>query len=551
LRFLLVAALVASAPVLAVPEPMPRCAEVGRLEVHGLGTPEDDLARIGELTGAVAPGPRLIRRGGSRVEVLCQGGDLLWPTHPVDTDTRAGKTATLLPLRLSSAWNSRYPSGQNDGLLWAGRGVSQELSFGVALRRGILSASIAPEAAWSENRAFEIVPNGRDGALRFGDTFYGGTIDLPQRFGRGPYASWSLGQSHLRVDRWNVGLGISTENLWFGPGIRNAIVMSNAAPGFPHVFAGTSHPADIRIGTAEALVFWGRLERSRFFDGGHPLMSGLVVTYGPRWTPGLTFGLARTMIQPWDDLRLRDYLSIFQSFAKENLDSWYGPGGDNPLDNQLASVFARWVFPEAGLELYGEWAREDHDWSWWGFIRDPDHSAAWLAGLQKVFRAGDKLVRVHAEVTSLQQVRPPGSERGMPVYYVHPNDLGYTNEGQLLGAWIGPGADAQTLAVDVFHRGGRIGGYVERVRRNEAYYWNVVDPTRTSWPHDAELTAAVRQVLRAGRFAISWEAAASWRQNRDFIRDEPNFRLGLSLALPFTQASAASPPASGTSLPPP
>ncbi len=166
-----------------------------------------------------------------------------------------------------------------------------------------------------------------------------------------------------------------------------------------------------------------------------------------------------------------------------------------------------------------------------------------------MFPAGARLVRVHLELVHLQDILPK-NPRGLPVYYTHGNDLGYTNGGQLLGAWIGPGGDSQTLAVDVFHRGGRIGGYLERVGRNEAYYWEVIDPVRPSFPHDVEVTAAVRQVLSAGRLEISWEAAASWRQNRDFIRDEPNLRVGLALAVPFSaRRGAAGGPEGGAANP--
>ena len=183
--------------------------------------------------------------------------------------------------------------------------------------------------------------------------------------------------------------------------------MTNAGPGFPHVFLGTTHPGSIGIGKGEALVFWGRLERSPYVeDTGHPLISGLVLGYEPRWIPGLHLGLGRVMLQRWQDLRFRDYLSIFQSFQKRDLQSWYGPEGNNPFDNQIASLFGRWVFPEVGLEIYGEWAREDHDWTWWTFIREPDHSQAYLLGLQKIFRAGPRLVRLHAELSHLQEIRP-------------------------------------------------------------------------------------------------------------------------------------------------
>ncbi len=518
----------------------PQCSPSGDLVVDGLGVPADDLSRVAEVSGAIAPSPRLIRRGGVRRETVCAEAVAPWLDRSGIVESRpeeepAGIELLRLPLRLENVWNSTYPSGGNDGLLWAGRGVAQQLSGGIAARYGAISASIAPAVAWSENRAFELVPNGRSGDLAFGNPYYGNdNIDLPQRFGAGPSATWAPGQSYLRADLWNVALGISTENLWLGSGIRNSILMSNAGPGFPHVFIGTSRPADIWIGKAEVLLFWGRVERTRFISGGgHPLITGLAVTYAPRWVPGLSVGVGRTHVQPWDGLRFRDYFAMFQSFEKKQLQSWYGPAGDNPRDNQLAAAFARWVFPEVGLEIFGEWAREDHDWSWWGTVREPDHSQAYLLGLQKTFRAGARLVRFHAELTHLQELRPLANARGVPVYYVHNNDLGYTNEGQLLGAWIGPGADSQTIAVDVFHRGGRIGGYLERVRRNDAYYWAVVEPVQGSWSHDAELTLGMRQVLRVGPMEVSWDLGAAYRQNRDFIRHERNLKAELGLAVPF------------------
>jgi hypothetical protein len=122
------------------------------------------------------------------------------------------------------------------------------------------------------------------------------------------------------------------------------------------------------------------------------------------------------------------------------------------------------------------------------------------------------------------------------VYYVHGNGLDYTNRGQVMGAWIGPGADSQTLSVDVFQRGGRIGGYLERVRRNDAYYWAAVEPVRGNLSHDVEVALGLRQALSVGRLEISWEAAAAYRQNRDFIRHEPNVKLGLTLSLPVTRS---------------
>jgi hypothetical protein len=483
----------------------------------------------------------LIRSGGARLGALCGGGEpFAWgarlqgavPPSPIQP----------LPLQLDLVGNSRYPSGSNDGLLWAGRGLSTRLTGGVAARWGWLSAALTPELAWQQNQLFEIVPNGRTGDLRFGSPWYGDAIDLPQRFGAGPFASFGPGQSYVRADAFNVGLGFTTENLWLGPGIRNSLLLSDTAPGVPRAFLGTSRPADIWIGRAELLAFWGWLDRSRYFpESGHPLLTGLALTFEPRWIPGLYLGAARVFVQPGVGLRARDYLPFLQGPWKTQVTFW-SPSGDNPLDNQLGALWARWVFPASALEIYGEWGKEDYSGSTANaFLQDPSWTQAWLVGLQKLFRAGSGWVRLQAEATHLQEARGASN----PSWYAHGGDLGYGNAGQLLGAGIGPGGDAQTLAVDWISGTGRIGGYLERIGRNEGYYWNSADPLASAVPgygHDVEVTAAARQLLFAGPFEISWELGVQRRWNRDFIDHEVNVRGAVRVTARFDRPASSPAP---------
>src|SRR5699024_10219580 len=91
-------------------------------------------------------------------------------------------------------------------------------------------------------------------------------IDWPQRFGDNSVRSNELGQSYVRFDAYGLAAGVSTENLWWGPAQRYPILMSNTAPGFPHIFAGTGRPLDIYIGKLELEAIWGRLSESDYFD---------------------------------------------------------------------------------------------------------------------------------------------------------------------------------------------------------------------------------------------------------------------------------------------
>ena len=63
----------------------------------------------------------------------------------------------VFPTAIRMIGNSAYPSSGNDGLVWAGRGVSSAASGGVRVRWGPVSAAFAPEVAWQQNQAFEIL----------------------------------------------------------------------------------------------------------------------------------------------------------------------------------------------------------------------------------------------------------------------------------------------------------------------------------------------------------------------------------------------------------
>jgi hypothetical protein len=530
LKPLVLVLLASTVPGLALAD-TPPCAPGARVFVDGLGTPSDDLLHAAELAGVAAPTPNVIRRAGAREVALCADGAALpWRLAPAPQASReASLVVATVPFRLQSAFNSTYPSGANDGLLWAGRGVSGVVSGGVAFRWRFLSAALVPEVAASANEPFELAPNGFPGELRFSDPFYGGALDLPQRFGDDPFAAFAPGQSFVRADLGNLAVGFSTENLWLGPGQRNTLLMSNAGPGFPHAFVGTSRPGDVWIGRAEALLFWGQLSRTDYFVlSGSPLVTGLALSFSPRWVPTLTLGGARVFVQPFE-LSARRLLQVFESIEFRSV-------GDDPAANQLASLFFRWALPSAGFEVYGEWGREDYEADVDDLIREPDHGQAWLVGLQKVWSGGPRWIRLQAELTHLQEQRPLENARGVPVWYVHPENRGYTHGGQLLGAWVGPGADAQLLAIDVFTRGGRVGGFVERVRRNEEYYWRVVEPTSLARRHDTEVAAGARGVVLRRGVELGWEAALAYRWNRAFLppldasTGEVNLRLALSIA---------------------
>jgi hypothetical protein len=219
----------------------------------------------------------------------------------------------------------------------------------------------------------------------------------------------------------------------------------------------------------------GSLSESRFFDNYAPnnsrSIAAAAVTFTPRRAPGLSFGLAHSVYATADGPG-EGYFHWFDVFKVTGHpddvpfgDSTLTPGGRE----QIISLFSRWVMPESGLEAYIEWARTDFPKSLRDFLIYPNHTQGYTLGLQwstPAFRT-DGRARVQAEVTNLEQSatfrdRPIGSW-----YTSRRVTQGYTNQGQVLGAAIGPGSSSQWIAWDYLAPTWRAGVYGGRIRSNE------------------------------------------------------------------------------------
>jgi hypothetical protein len=221
---------------------------------------------------------------------------------------------------------------------------------------------------------------------------------------------------------------------------------------------------------------------------------------------------------------------VFSGVRKKAMITPSNPTGDDPHD-QLASLFGRWVLANSGFEVYWEWARNDHSWDVRDYLLEPEHSQAYTLGLQKAIElSGRRLVALRAELTHLEadntfQVRTRGT------YYQHaPVVQGYTHEGQILGAGVGPGGNAQFVGVDLYAPWGRGGVYVERqVHDNDAFYnWTAVDP-ETYRSHDVSLHLGAHVLRFAGDFELGAGLVLTREFNRYFFGpDLSNVKLSLS-----------------------
>jgi hypothetical protein len=459
---------------------------------------------------------------------------------------RHGLRVHLVRPSLAVRYNSDFPFGDNDGAVWAGRGLTTSLQAGVAARWGPLSLTLAPIAFRAENADFPLLANGRSGALAYADGQYPTTIDLPQRFGDRAYQRLDPGQSTLRLDLAGVSLGASTANMWWGPAAEYPFLLGNNAAGFPHVFVGTQRPADVWIGRVHARVMWGRLEQSDYFDPAtdpagltraRRFAAGLVGTFEPRGIPGLELGGGRFFHAPWPDEGLPGrYISRpFQTFVKKGLDPVGNPipGDDRSQDgeNQLASIFGRWVLPRGGIEIYFEYGRDDHNWETRDLKVEPDHQASMLWGLQKTWRRhGGELLALRLESMNYE-INPPGVNRPPGAIYTHSSgsNQGHTQRGQMLGASPGPGSGAGAVAaLDWYRPDGRWTARWTRVLRGRM---DARAPDGGANPRamDVVHSLGIERLLFVGGWDIAAGATGSYDFNRDFADDQRNLSVYLSV----------------------
>ena len=414
----------------------------------------------------------------------------------------------LLPVVWQNQLNTAYPYGWNDGPMIPGRGVQTYLSAGFFAKYRWLSVQFKPELVAAQNRAYEGY-GGEVGPDLSWYSYYGNRIDLPELFGEGTYTKAFLGQSSIRLTLDPVSVGFSTENLWWGPGLYSSIMMSNTAPGFNHVTLNTSKPIKTYIGSFEAQIVGGYLEKSGYPPSllgdtsthwqyatpkpeGWCYFSGITVNYQPKWVPGLFLGLIRTYTANQEDMGsgLTYYAPFLEAFSKNKIAVDSSSDDGIPRD-QMVSFYFRYVVPKINVEFYGEYAKNDHNWDSRDGMVQLDHTRAYTVGLRKLVplhnRFGGYLL-LAGEVTQIAVSNTRGIRSAAPWYGHYQVRDGYTNRGQMLGAGIGPGSNSQTVQVSWIDGLKQLGLQFQRYVHDEDFAIYEIKDFRRNWV-DASVAA--------------------------------------------------------------
>ena len=391
----------------------------------------------------------------------------------------------LLPITWKQQLNTAFPYGFNDGAMIPAKGYQTYLTAGVYAKFGYLSIQLQPEYVYARNNNFGGYSVGKsDDELTSYFAFHS-FIDAPERFGTNAYNKVFFGQSYIKLTFNPVSIAFSTENLWWGPGMQNSLLLANNAPGFKHLSVKTIRPVATKIGAFEAEVLGGWLGNSNFspllkmvnstgnnlfspFKNESRYLAGLNVNYQPRYLDGLTLGFIRTFMAYSKDVK--SFGNHFPFFIKLTRES----GDQDQYDrDQRISLYLRWLFQKVKTEVYFEYGLNDNAYNFRDFIGSPDHGRSYLFGINKLISLRNKEnehIQINVEVTQLSQttdrlIRDAGS------FYQHFGiHQGYTHKGQLLGAGFGPGGNFQTLQANWVKGYKKLGFGIERLEHNMDFY---------------------------------------------------------------------------------
>lgn len=446
-----------------------------------------------------------------------QGGDI--KLHRISYAKGKG-TLYFLPATINQQYNSHHPYGWNDGSMIQAKGYQVQTSVGIYSRLGPLSVQLRPEFVYAQNAGFEQFPAWQNDEMW--RQYYHAVlnrIDNPEMFGNGNYTRVFAGQSSVRLNYKKLSLGVSTENLWWGPGLRNSLLMSNNAPGFPHITFNSLAPLKTGIGSFEWQIISGITKGSgilpqdtgRLFNGNRlyepkqedskRYMNGMVATWQPKWSKGLYLGISRMFYLYNSDVQrsFDGYLPIFGAFFKGNTSN-----EDDKKRDQLLSVFVRLVLPKEKAEFYGEFGRNDHSQNFTDLMLEPEHARAYILGGRKAFtNAKNTDVELMFEVTQTEN-SPSSFLRPQEGWYTHYQVRhGYTNRGQVIGAGIGPSSNSQTFGISWIKGINRLGFSFERVVRNNDFYYKAFQPIQNPRFHWVDLSLNANKEWYSKRFVYA------------------------------------------------
>ena len=416
--------------------------------------------------------------------------------------------AEILPWLNTTIYNHKRPFGWGNSSLFNAAGFQNLNSPGFFFKFFLLEIQLRPEFVYSQNPDFQGYGGQFSDNTNFSRFRFWNFGDHPEYFGEEyrQFATW--GQSYISLNFGKIETGLSSQNVWWGPGQFSSLIFSNNARGFNHLFLRTSKPINIGIGHLEGEILAGRAEDSGLdpsqnpilnqqyfwkFSGDWRYVTGITLTYQPKFLRNFFVGFNRTFQQYSQDVEntFTGRLPIFEAFQKEKFfESGNSVIYDALAQDQQASVFFKYRSTQGKFEMYSEFGKHDHNFNWREFMLNPEHARSFLMGFSKLISLPkpEEYLQVRAELIHQSEsvnryIRYPVLGVSNTSWHTHYQVRGFSNYGESMGAGIGVGANAQILEVSKIKNLDKIGITLQRIENHQDFFYRAFedDPTQSPW----------------------------------------------------------------------
>jgi len=423
-------------------------------------------------------------------------------------------TLKLLPLYHWGVYNTHHPITINDGEMLPAAGYQSMVTTGIHVSKNNWSFQFKPSLVFTENRDFETFQTNHVD-ITWRDYYqWINRIDLPERFGYKPMTRFYPGQSYARYHFKKTNIGLSTENLWWGPGYYQSLLMTNNAPGFLHVNYQTNKPIETNFGSFEFQAISGKLQNSGFppieerrvADGQFlyqqrmnktRILTGGMLSIQPKAVPGLFLGFSKVAYMYLEDAKSPlDFMPLFGLYGwdvtkaeKEN------------RKKMMGSIFFRYYMKNEKAEVYAEFGRNDKTMNPLFLLGSEPHPTGFVAGFRKLVALRKKSnLEFGIEFTQLgfndrQLIRDVKS------WYLDDTIRhGYTNRGQIIGSGLGPGGNSQLFEAAWNNGMNRVSLQVERRIHNNDFFYYTFERIKDYRRHWTDLISSLRVDRRYKNF---------------------------------------------------
>ena len=281
--------------------------------------------------------------------------------RPKFTKTNKNDVFTL-KYNVNTFINNGPPNLENNGIIISNHGNTMIHSLKMTINLNYLYLSLSPtkyfiNQMYDKNKKIDTYQYLNDSNIFFDK-----------------YPSNSINNSTLLLYYKSVGIGLSNENYWIGPGYHSSLAMSSNAPGFNKLLIRSMHDIEIFKTRVNFLYFFSELKED---DNSEPFYyTNLFSSLSFGNDPIIDFGFNRSYISGKSvnqKINSNEAALLVFNPLERTLDSW----------DQMIVGYSSLLFPKSKLKIYFEIGTDDSRTNLIDLRAHWDHASGILIGLQK------------------------------------------------------------------------------------------------------------------------------------------------------------------------